>query len=1209
MQAKNLGLKFAIVALLAALSIYSVWAKELRQGIDLKGGHILTFEILATGKETPGLVERVIARLKRRIDPSGTRSLEWRPIGPGRFEVRMPLGTDEARRAKQKYLEALKKLQDGNVRRSEIRRVVSLTGQDRADAVERIAGGNAERVTALQEVARTHDAEVRADKTLEELKRSGRATVQTIQKARAELDDARSEYNKAFHNLLDTNVNTEYLGQVLQLYVPQREVKILPKDELKERREKYDEQLKHLQERYTSRRADIDEVVSAYTDWTERRTGLDDPADLMRMVARAGVLEFRIAPTLPLAEANEETLSLTDQQYDTYMEQLAENGPLVGRSRGDEFQWFPIHGKGERFSTNVVIGEYAGRKYILLYNRDGYTMLRDPVRRTWSLSAGPTRDTRGQPAVAFNLDTRGAKLMGLLTGAHLKHFMAILLDNEVYSAPVINDVIYNNGIITGDFTTNEVGELVRILEAGALAGQVNENPVSIKTVAPSIGKDNRDAGFRAAVWGLIAVAAFMAAYYLLPGLIADFALVLNLVLLLGAMSFIEAVFTLPGIAGVILTIGIAVDANVLIFERLREEQKKTQSMRIAVRNAYSSAASAILDGNITTLLTCVILGWVGSEEIVGFAITLGLGVMFSLFTSLLVTRWIFQLLLELGWIKQRVRMAAFLGTPKINWLGKRKIFWVVSVLLVAAGIGSMAAQGRDVLGIEFSSGTQAVFTFNPGAMVSGPDGKDVLPQRQQIEATLKGRALLLAEETNNAQKSETLKKLAETIKVETLLNSNKVSECLEKFDTDGNGKISLAEWKAGKGAEEFFEALNTDGDNTAVTREELSSSLPERSYQVSTTVADVPLLREVVEGAFGTALNVRTSVKYELAQTGYIPGLNVEINSADRGITHISAETAEGVAPEMRARFVDFIGGAMFIVQNVSPALTETDLAGRIQTMRLQSDFADYQFNRTAVVGLKADPTTEGFSTLAVLALNPNADYVGRPEEWKNFAEGELNLLTASLDRTESLESVSKFDPAIAGRASQLAIIAFILSWMAIVVYLWLRFGSARWGLAAVICLVHDVIIAVGLVALAAFIHDNVVGRFLLIQPFKIDMAVVAAFLTIIGYSVNDTIVVFDRIRENRGKLAGVNEPIINRSINQTISRTLLTTTTTLIAVMVMYIWGGAGIHAFTYALLVGIIVGTYSSIAIASPLLMGVKKAIASRAASVAKAAQASAK
>ncbi len=1199
MQSKNLGLKFAFVALLVALSLYSIWAKELRLGIDLKGGHILTFEILATGGKTPGLVERVIARLKKRIDPNGTRSLEWRKVGPTRFQVRMPLGTDESRRAKQIYLETLRELQEDNIRRSEIRQVVSLGAQARADAIERIAGGDAERIAALQKVARTHDAEVRAGGALEKLKRSGRATAETIKKARADLDDARSEHNTAFGDLLKFNVNTEYLGQVLRLYVSDREAKVLPRDELKERRDKYAEQLEQFRGRYPARRAEIDMVVSGYTDWTEKRTGLDDPADLRRMVAKAGVLEFRIAPTLPLpGMTDEKTLALTEQQYETYLEQLTEHGPLVGRSRIDDFQWFGLHGKGENLPTNVVVGEYAGKKYILLYNRDGYTMLRNSARKAWSLSARPGRDTMGRPAVHFSLDARGAKLMGLLTGAHQGHFMAIMLDNEAYSAPVINEPIYANGIITGEFTTKEVGELVRILEAGALAGQVNETPVSVKTVAPGIGKDNRDAGFQAAIWGLIGVAVFMAAYYLLPGLIANFALLLNLVLLLGAMSFIEAVFTLPGIAGIILTIGIAVDANVLIFERLREEQKKTQSLRIAFRNAYSSAARAIFDGNITTLLTCVILGWVGSEEIVGFAITLGLGVMFSLFTSLLVTRWIFQLLLEWGWIKNRVRMAAFIGTPKINWLGKRKIFWVVSVLLVAAGIGSLASQGKDVLGIEFSSGTQAVFTFKPGRMVSDTNGEAVMPQRRQIEDALKGEALRLAEDTDNAEKAKILKKLLETIKVETLLNPDKATEYLDKFDTDGNKYIDMAEWTAGKGSRDFFAAIDADGDGK-VTREGLATSLPERSYQVSTTVADVDLLREVIEGAFVAALDVRTSVEYKLCESGPVPGLNVELKSTDKGLTHISAGLAESVAPEMRAKFIDFIGGAMFIVQNVSPALTEADLAGRIQTMRLQSDFADYQFNRTAVVGLKADPVSEGFSTLAVLVLNPNADYVGRPEEWKGFAAGELNLMTESLARAESLEAVSKFDPAIAGRASQLAIIAFVLSWLAIVMYLWLRFGSARWGLAAVVCLVHDVVIAVGLVALAAFIHDNVIGRFLLVQPFKIDMAVVAAFLTIIGYSVNDTIVVFDRIRENRGKLASVDEPIINRSINQTISRTLLTTTTTLIAVVVMYIWGGAGIHAFTYALLVGIIVGTYSSIAIASPLLLGIKKALAGRAAS----------
>ena len=377
-----------------------------------------------------------------------------------------------------------------------------------------------------------------------------------------------------------------------------------------------------------------------------------------------------------------------------------------------------------------------------------------------------------------------------------------------------------------------------------------------------------------------------------------------------------------------------------------------------------------------------------------------------------------------------------------------------------------------------------------------------------------------------------------------------------------------------------------------MTRTELAEGLPERNYQVSTTVADITLLRKIVMDTFGDALEMHQSINFKRVSPEIIsPALSADIESEGKPIaTYITIKAAQQVPADLRAKFLDAVGGVMFVI-DVNPALTEKELAQRIQTMRLQPDFAEYQFNRTTVIGLKADPSGRGFKTLAVLVRDPSNDFAGQPEQLKKFAASEWYLLSEALKRTESLESVTQFDPAIASQTQSRAIIAFVISWLAIILYLWLRFGSWRWGTAAVLCLIHDVIISVGLVGLAAFISHTTIGKFLLIQPFKIDMVVVSAFLTIVGYSVNDTIVVFDRIRENRGKLTKINEPIINRSINQTLSRTLLTSATTLIAVVIMYIWGGAGIHAFTYALMVGIIIGTYSSIGIASPMLLGFKR------------------
>jgi len=300
------------------------------------------------------------------------------------------------------------------------------------------------------------------------------------------------------------------------------------------------------------------------------------------------------------------------------------------------------------------------------------------------------------------------------------------------------------------------------------------------------------------------------------------------------------------------------------------------------------------------------------------------------------------------------------------------------------------------------------------------------------------------------------------------------------------------------------------------------------------------------------------------------------------------------VNPVYRDEFVDFEDGLLLTVEKVSPAISRTDMVQRLRQMRFQPDFTGQMLNPAEVIGLTL-AGEDAYSSFAVLIRPADAAIVEKPEAWDAFVENEAALVAAALEREEAMVA-SNFDAEIAGEGADKAILAIVLSWFAIVAYLWLRFGSAQWGLAAVICLIHDVIIVIGLIAVSGWLHDHVIGKYLGIESFKIDLAMVAAFLTVIGYSVNDTIVVFDRIRENRGKLETVSHQVINTSINQTLSRTLLTSGTTLIVVVIMYVWGGPGIHAFAYALLAGILVGTYSSIAIASPLLMGFKKALVAK-------------
>jgi SecD/SecF fusion protein len=234
-----------------------------------------------------------------------------------------------------------------------------------------------------------------------------------------------------------------------------------------------------------------------------------------------------------------------------------------------------------------------------------------------------------------------------------------------------------------------------------------------------------------------------------------------------------------------------------------------------------------------------------------------------------------------------------------------------------------------------------------------------------------------------------------------------------------------------------------------------------------------------------------------------------------------------------------------------------------------------------------ADPN-QPVKSFVYVSANPEAGFRELSEEERTrFIENEKAKVLAATRLETSLPRVRQFDPSVGAEQKQRALIAIVLSLFAIVTYIWIRFGNIRYGIAAIVALVHDVCITIGAVALCAYIANTSIGEMLLIGDFKINLAMIAAFLTLIGYSLNDTIVVFDRIRENRGKARQLSPQMITDSINQTISRTIMTSFTTFIVVLIMYIFGGAGLRGFTFAIGLGIIVGTYSSIAIAAPILL----------------------
>ena len=1172
MNAKNLPLKFALIAVMVALSIWSISARGLKQGIDLRGGHSLAFEIRPQQGQPvdKATVAGVIANVKERIDPQGLRQLEFRPRGVGRFEVRMPAASEATQQAKEAYRRSLDELTAGNIRRSEIVRIAKVSGKDRDAAIAEVAGKNTDLANKLEVAANAYQALQQAQQKQTDLTAHS-APPAELDAATDEVVSARSAYRQARQDVLAYNIDSQRMELILGNYVSQAEAERLKttdagREQMARRTEAFDTALAQLKAAQPSRADMIQQVVERYKQWAENRQELEDPSDLKRLISKVGVLEFRIAPLLPAGQGGTgQGLQISRADYDVAMTSLQQEGPDSLARRNIGYRWFPIHEGAGAFS-GMVVGQYSGQPYLLLADTPDRTMLAQRGQGGWQLTkATQGADNMGRLAVDFQLDAPGASRMGKLTGAHNGDNMAILLDDEVYSAPVIKSTISSSGQITGRFTREEVNELARTLNAGSLPARINPNPVAENSFGPSIGAVNREHTLRAGYYSMIAVCCFMVLYYMIGGSIADVALMLNIVLVLGAMSLLGAVFTMAGIAGVILTIGMAVDANVLIFERLREEQEKSHSIRMALKNAYERAFSAIIDTHMTTLLTCLILAWLGTEEVRGFAIALGLGVAFSLFTSLVVTRWVFQVLVDKGILKQHLLMLRLIHVPKINWMGLRYYYWAVSTIVITLGLIALFKLGPDVLGVEFRGGTEATITLRDDALIDGRLPDDALVRERYVQVAKRGAA-----------KDSAYTRLSETATVTRQVDPGRVDTFLDNHDTDHDGRVSGGEWSQQSLDLAFFKLIDKNGDGF-MDRTELNDRLPSGSYQVTTIETNLELIRNVAVETFGNKLKQKSAMNYRLAAGESAPELGIQL--APDGLTRIQGSVASVTYPDL---LEDFADGLVVVFRDVDPATTEADLRQRIRDMQDQPDFANLH-NETEVLGLT--PTSgKDFKAFAVLVRPPEASETS--EAWAGFAAQEMGLLKAAMSRGEAM-TASNFDAAIAGEAVDLALIAIVLSWIGMIVYLWARFGRFRWGAAAVICLIHDVFVVVGMVAASAWISRTHIGQVLGVDTFKIDLAMVAAVLTVIGYSVNDTIVVFDRIRENRGKLTTVSAQIINSSINQTLSRTILTSFTVLLVVAIMYIWGGPGIHAFNYALLVGIAFGTYSSIAIAAPILL----------------------
>ena len=598
--------------------------------------------------------------------------------------------------------------------------------------------------------------------------------------------------------------------------------------------------------------------------------------------------------------------------------------------------------------------------------------------------------------VSMTMNAEGARDWQRITRDNIGKSIAIVLDGYVYSFPTVqNEIAGGSSQITGNFTVEEAKDLANTLNSGKMPAPARI--IQEDVVGPSLGQEAIHDGLWSFAIGFVLILLYMIIYYgLIPGLIADFALLCNVFLLVGILSSFSAVLTLPGIAGIVLTMGMAVDANVLIYERIREERRAGKGLRKAIEDGFGNAISAIIDSNVTSFLTGAILAIFGTGPIKGFAVTYMIGIISSFLTAVFVCR----LLLEAYAKKENAKelnfttklMQNFLQNTAANFIGARKVTYILSGVLVLVGILGVTphVMGKLNLGIDFSGGRNYIVRF--------------------------------------------------------------------------------------------AQSVNT---------EEVNASLN----------------------------NVFMAAKAELADEESF-SLNVITIGADNQVristNYLINDNSENVDETIEA----------LLYEGCKPFLAE-------------------------------DITLNEFTSTEI---NP-----------------EVGIMQSQ-----------KVGPAVADDIKQSAVLAVLAALVAIFLYVLLRFRNFAFSVGALTGLAHNTLIVLGAYALLWKI-----------MPFsmEIDQSFIAAILTVIGYSINDTVVVFDRVREYKGLYPKRDlKQNMNDALNHTLSRTFSTSMSTLVVLIAIFCFGGETIRGFVFALLIGVVVGTYSSLCVASPLAYDIQEAIARR-------------
>ena len=875
--------------------------------------------------------------------------------------------------------------------------------------------------------------------------------------------------------------------------------------------------------------------------------------------------------------------------------------------------------------------------------------------------AASTFDQDGSPAVAFTLtDVGSGKFFALTTNNAPRSNnqlsqLGIVLDDSLLSAPNIQSSIRKDGRITGNFTREEVDSLVQILKAGQLPAALTKQPIAENQIDATLGKDTIRKGLIAIVTSLILVLVFIAIYYRFAGVVACVALVMNLAMILATMVLINQPLTLPGLAGLVLTVGMSVDANVLIFERIREERKKGAAVRMAIRNGFAKATVTIVDANLTTLITAFVLYAIGTDQIRGFAVTLILGILFSMFTAIYVSRTLFdiaerygQASLSMADTVNRIR-ASFSGESGVDFVSKGKVTLAVSGVLIVIGAVSLFDRGKGIFDIDFVGGSSVQFRVSESTetekirsvissfIATQPEkAKAYLAEAEQLKDAGTG----LVSDANQVAYNQLLADAETCQQYASLGNSFTVNGVsVNGIEEQTVYKVDTAQEQVNDLKQLVAKAFKDDGsiqlvtysvtfdkeDEGAGVGDKQSSWRPRahRSFGSGLMYITAPIQDESADPSQESGDDKPSSPVAESSGTepteadasGTAP---VEDTPADAAASAASDDAAAKPATAKPAAGGDSSAGSTTPSAEVTPRedRQEFEEFKSVITLGIAGDDGEdsARANRSTLEEKILAAATTAQVVLTDAGINLTPDVEGNEvwdddsqlpfSEWNvvlNLPAGEAEEVLNQLGKDMSREPVWISSSSVGSRVAEdmigRAFGALFASLLCIIAYIWFRFQRVIYGFAAVAALLHDVLITLGAIAVSAYVADAL--GFLQIDEFKISLTVVAAILTIIGYSLNDTIVVFDRIRETKGKAPKLTGDMINVSINQTLSRTLLTSITTLIVVMLLYWFGGAGIHAFAFALVVGVIAGTYSSIFIASPILLflielGEKKKVA---------------